>query len=94
MPLVMNTNSIKFEPPFSWTFNGDIDRLNDGLIKHLKKACGYPRHRAWADSLDMSYLTYCEDFARENGLRIIDITHNSKGGEHIVFGNKNAGLFG
>ena len=90
MTLVMNTNSVSFTPPFTWAFHGPAGAFEDGLVKYLKKACGYPRHRAWADRLDMSHMTFCEDYARENGLRISNITTNADGTSHIAFEKKNS----
>mgnify|MGYP006270692353 CR=1 FL=1 len=86
MHLVMNT--VPFNPPFTWSFYGDAQSSERGFVKYLKKACGYPRHRAWADRLDMSHMTFCEDYARENGLRISHITDDAQSGLHIGFETK------
>jgi hypothetical protein len=86
MHLVMNnkTETCPFKSVLTWTFYGEAEKFEGGFKKYLAKACGYPRHRAWADHLDMSHLTFCEDYARENGLRICHITDSN----HIGFEKK------
>ena len=71
-PRRLNNNKImKTNKLAEWvvpTFDNSVASLEADFWKFLAKESGYPRHRAWADSLDQRADIICEDFASKHGL--------------------------
>ena len=79
---------------FCWLFKGEAEQYEKGFKAYLKKACGYPKHRAWADRLDQSHLTFFEDYARLHSLQITFYNENAEGLIDVAFEKKPKSPFG
>ena len=69
--------------------NDESGELTEEVANHILKEVGYPRHRAWADSLDSRCDILLDDFLLSKKLFIASSRTDAHGVHHIVIQPKN-----